>query len=59
MFKPGDLLRSKRTGSLFVVIGWPLVVPVRKVARRIGVVPGRIGHREVVLVGRNYRSKTK
>lgn len=57
MFKKGQLVRSKLTGSYFQILSdnlkWPLVVALRS-----GTV-GNLNPAHVALVGNNYQAKAK
>lgn len=53
MFKKGQLLRSKITGRMMVVLSWPTIrtTPTGTVFR--------MTHNEVELIGNNYQAKQK
>lgn len=57
MFKKGQLVRSKLTGSYFQILSDNLKRPL-VVALRSGVI-GNLNPEHVALIGNNYRAKQK
>lgn len=58
MFRPGDVIRSKRTDRVLRVLRWPVCEVLSGLPHRRGRITN-LAHSEVILVGRNYQEKAK